>query len=119
MSEPSTTTSGSADVSWSASEIQIAHEPLGTDAISGDPTAGFLELAVFKDLTVGVWEMTKGVAEDTEEDEVFVVVSGRATVEFLDSGEVLHLSAGTVARLIAGQRTRWTVYETLRKVYIS
>ncbi len=43
----------------------------------------------------------------------------RPKVEFLDSGETLTLVPGTVGRLRLGQRTRWTVEETLRKVYLS
>jgi uncharacterized cupin superfamily protein len=56
---------------------------------------------------------------DTEVDEVFVVLQGRATLEFDGSDEVLELHPGVVGRLAAGARTRWTVTDTLRKVYIS
>jgi uncharacterized cupin superfamily protein len=67
---------------------------------------------------VGVWEITAGVADDTEVDELFVVLSGRARVEFLDEGRSIELGPGSIARLRAGQRTRWHVAETLRKVYV-
>ncbi|MDA8398283.1 MAG: cupin domain-containing protein [Actinomycetota bacterium] len=49
---------------------------------------------------------------------MFLVVDGRGKVEF-DDGEVLDLEAGAVVRLRAGDRTTWTVYEPLRKLYIS
>jgi uncharacterized cupin superfamily protein len=71
------------------------------------------------DVEVGVWEMTVGAMSDTESDEVFVVISGRATVRFEHDGSVLTLGPGTVGRLSAGQRTVWTVTETIRKVYIA
>ncbi|QKW23796.1 cupin domain-containing protein [Kitasatospora sp. NA04385] len=64
----------------------------------------------------GIWQITPGVVTDTEADEMFVVLSGRATVEFED-GPVLELGPGDLAVLREGDRTTWTVHETLRKVY--
>jgi uncharacterized cupin superfamily protein len=54
---------------------------------------------------------------DVESDEMFVVLTGRATIELLDRGQVLQVAAGDVCMLMEGERTRWTVHETLRKVY--
>jgi uncharacterized protein len=70
----------------------------------------------------GVWQITPGVVTDVEADELFVVVSGRATVEVLDPGSgavtgVLELAPGYAGVFAAGTHTRWTVHETLRKVY--
>ena len=62
--------------------------------------------------------MEPGVDHDTEADEVFVVLAGRGTVEFED-GEVVTLAPGVAVRLRAGERTTWTVTETLRKVYVA
>lgn len=64
----------------------------------------------------GVWEITPGVVTDVEADEVFAVLSGRATIEFED-GPTLEVGPGDVAVLPEGAVTRWTVHETLRKVY--
>ncbi|MFE7956936.1 cupin domain-containing protein [Streptomyces sp. NPDC057413] len=64
----------------------------------------------------GIWQITPGVVTDTETDEVFVVISGSATVE-VDGGPTLHLGPGDMAVLREGDRTTWTVHETLRKVY--
>ena len=64
----------------------------------------------------GVWEITPGVVTDVEADEVFVVLTGRATIEFED-GQALEVGPGDVAVLPEGAVTRWTVHETLRKVY--
>jgi uncharacterized cupin superfamily protein len=66
----------------------------------------------------GIWQITPGVATDVEVDEVFVVVSGRATVE-VEGGPTLELAPGTVGTLRAGDRTVWRVHETLRKVYVA
>ncbi|MFT4010137.1 MAG: cupin domain-containing protein [Nocardioidaceae bacterium] len=64
----------------------------------------------------GVWEHLPGTSTDVEADEVFVVLTGRGTVRF-ESGEVLDLAPGVVARLHAGERTTWEITEPLRKVY--
>jgi uncharacterized cupin superfamily protein len=53
-----------------------------------------------------------------EADEVFVVLSGRATIE-VENGPTLEVGPGDVAVLPEGTVTRWTVHETLRKVYQS
>ena len=64
----------------------------------------------------GVWEITPGVVADVEADEVFVVLSGRATIDF-EGGPSLEVGPGDVAVLPEGAVTRWTVHETLRKIY--
>ncbi len=88
--------------------------PAGQEVLAGAPSARAAELA--PDGSVGVWEMTAGSVSDVEADEVFVVVAGRGTVAFED-GEVLALAPGAVVRLREGERTTWTVEQTLRKVY--
>jgi uncharacterized cupin superfamily protein len=50
---------------------------------------------------------------------VFVVLSGCATIDFEDGGNPIEVRAGDVVHLRDGQRTRWTVTETLRKVYVT
>ncbi len=69
------------------------------------------------DLTIGIWEHTPGVSRDVEADEVFVVLSGDASVAFDDGSPTIELRPGSLVRLSAGQRTMWTVRETLRKVF--
>lgn len=81
-------------------------------------TAPLSPLATLGDAEIGLWGMEPGVDHDTEVDEVFVVLAGRGTVEFED-GEVVTLGPGVVVRLRAGERTTWTVTETLRKVYVA
>ncbi|TNM70333.1 cupin domain-containing protein [Streptomyces sp. NP160] len=94
--------------------------PAGEEVVAGAPTARYLELAAPAGVEVGLWEMTPGAARDTEADEVFVVLSGRATVTVSsqDDDELLELTAGSVVRLRAGDRTTWTVHEPLRKLYV-
>ncbi|WP_198954848.1 cupin domain-containing protein [Kineosporia sp. R_H_3] len=68
-------------------------------------------------VAVGVWQHSAGVSRDVEADEIFVVLSGRATVE-VEGGPTLEIGPGDVGLLPAGARTTWTVHETLRKVYV-
>lgn len=86
--------------------------------IKGSPRTGAKSLGEFGGVNVGVWEMTPGTMSDTELDEIFVVLHGAGTVEFKDRAP-MHLAAGDIVRLYAGQQTVWTVTETLRKVYLS
>jgi hypothetical protein len=64
----------------------------------------------------GVWQITPGVVTDVEVDEVFVVLSGRATIEIAD-GPTLEVGPGDLCVLAQGARTVWRVHETLRKVF--
>jgi uncharacterized cupin superfamily protein len=88
------------------------------DIVHGTPTSTSRDVMELDGLSIGVWELTPGTVTDVEVDEVFVVLSGRATVEFGGDDRVLQLEPGTIGRLGKGARTRWTVTETLRKVYI-
>lgn len=109
----------------SAANVQLFHESLhAEDVVDGSPTAAIHELEDLGGCGVGIWEMTPGTATDVEAEEVFVVLSGQATIDFLDAenGETLttlRIGPGDVVRLRAGQKTRWTVTQTLRKVYFS
>ncbi len=67
---------------------------------------------------VGVWEIGPGTATDVEVDEVFVVLSGRATLSVVGWPDVV-VGPGDVVRLRAGAATTWAVTERLRKVYLS
>ncbi|WP_375389691.1 cupin domain-containing protein [uncultured Amnibacterium sp.] len=100
---------------WQAAEVPIEHEVL-PDA--GGQTAGSADLGPFGAGSFGVWEIETGVSTDVEADEVAVVLSGRGSVEDLDTGAVVDLAPGTILRLTAGTRTRWTITERLRKAYV-
>ncbi|PFG43469.1 hypothetical protein ATJ88_2166 [Isoptericola jiangsuensis] len=82
------------------------------------PGTGHRPLGALGGLEVGVWEMEQGTADDTETDEVFVVLTGAGTVTF-DDGEEIALAPGVAVRLRAGERTTWTVTDTLRKLYVA
>jgi uncharacterized protein len=99
-----------------AATLAIEHGPVPAEqVIEGSPTTGIAELTD----GIGVWEITPGTVRDTEIDEVFVVLSGRATLEFHDPAlPSIELSPGSTVLLTAGMQTVWIVHETLRKVYI-
>jgi uncharacterized cupin superfamily protein len=131
-----------ANAAVAALEGDLEHEAVAPDdVVAGAPTTATAELVAEGDRRIGLWEITPGVVTDTEADEVFVVLAGRGRVEFLSPAggapgdpvpgggvpgdpvpgelpEPLELAPGTVGRLSAGTRTRWTITETLRKVYI-
>ncbi|WP_433548179.1 cupin domain-containing protein [Streptomyces sp. CA-294286] len=94
-------------------------EPLDPEQIvSGDPVVTgkvLWESPDGKQLR-GIWQITPGVVTDTEANELFVVVSGRATVE-VEGGATLRVGPGDACVLREGDRTTWTVHETLRKAY--
>ena len=103
-----------------AGSLSVEHRAVGPDqVVDGRPSTGIVELGRFGGLDVGVWEMTPGVMRDEESDEVFVVLSGSATVEFDDGTTALSMQPGDVVRLAEGAKTVWTVTETLRKVYLA
>jgi uncharacterized cupin superfamily protein len=67
-------------------------------------------------LTTGVWRCTEGTVTDVEADETFLVLSGRATIEHEGTGH--EVGPGDVYILPAGAETRWTVHETITKVFV-
>jgi uncharacterized cupin superfamily protein len=97
----------------------LDHEPLPPEqVVQGSPTTASTVLDAGAGREFGLWEMTPGTATDTEVDEVFVVLSGRATVTGI-APEPVELVPGSVVRLTAGMQSTWTVHETLRKVYLA
>ncbi|GAA1355651.1 cupin domain-containing protein [Arthrobacter koreensis] len=120
----STLTSLPAGVPVQPEALELVREPVPAEAIaSGAPATGVHPLGSFGGVGLGVWEMTEGGMFDTEADEIFLVLSGAATVDFLaEDGTVTATAAlgpHTLMRLAAGTRTRWTVTKTLRKVYLT
>ncbi len=103
----------------SASQVEVPLTPVpAAQIVAGSPATGSVDLD--EDMGFGVWEMTQGAMSDVEIDEVFVVVAGSATVEFVDPDlPSIQLRPGSIVRLESGMRTVWTVRETLRKVYLA
>lgn len=108
-----------------AATVALTHEPLPeSQVVAGSPTTATLVLDERDGREIGVWEITPGTASDVEVDEVFVVLSGHARVEFIavPDGALpasIDIGPGSVVRLTAGMSTTWTVHDTLRKVYLA
>jgi uncharacterized protein len=100
----------------SATVLDVQELP-AEQCIDGTLATGVACLAEPPGLTVGVWEHPVGSSTDVEQDEVFVVLSGRGRVILAD-GRVLELSPGTVGVLAAGTATTWEIDERLRKVWV-
>ena len=103
-----------------ANQLTFPFMPVPAEKVlEGSPAASAIALGTYAGCEVGVWEHTAGTSTDVEADELFIVLSGRATVTFLDEERTVHLEPGSVMQLFAGQRTEWAVIETLRKVYLA
>ncbi|MGO1435310.1 MAG: cupin domain-containing protein [Canibacter sp.] len=105
----------------SVPELEVTLEAVpDTDTVSGAPVQGAQELGAFAGSDFGVWELRDGVVTDTEVEEISVIVSGSATIEFLagpQQGDTITVRAGDVLRLAEGAKTRWSVEDHIRKVY--
>ncbi|RSS23083.1 cupin domain-containing protein [Streptomyces sp. WAC08452] len=100
-------------------EAELEPEPLSPEQIvSGTPevTGKVVWESADGRRVRGVWQITPGVVTDTEADEMFVVLSGSATIE-VAGGPTLAVGPGDLVVLREGDRTTWTVHETLRKAY--
>lgn len=84
----------------------------------GWPTATTELLADLGRVRVSVWEVTTGVVADLEHDEYLLVLSGAGSLR-LEGGPAVPLAPHTLVRLGEGERTEWTVTETLRALVVS
>ncbi len=101
-----------------ATTQELTPDPLDpSQVVSGNPQVSAHELLETDTLAVGIWQHTAGVSTDVEVDEIFVVLTGRASIE-VAGGPTLVVGPGDVGVLEAGAETTWTVHEDLRKIYI-
>lgn len=110
----------SADTTLDAMTADLIREPLPAEQVVAgpEPIVGTKPLGAFAGVAVGIWEIGPSVTLDIEADEMFVVLTGSAVVSFEDGTPDLTLRPGIMARFTTGQRTRWVVAETLRKIYV-
>ena len=105
--------------SFDPASLELEPSPLDpSQVVAGDPQVAERVMWSSPDgrRHRGVWEHGVGASTDVEVDEVFVVVSGRATIE-VEGGPTIEVGPGAVGVLEAGARTTWRVHETLRKVF--
>ena len=100
--------------------VIVPLEPVPSAEVeSGSPRQGTLELGAVGDAEAGIWELRSGSVFDTEIDELFVVISGGATIKLLDEDRSIEVKPGDVMHLAAGTRTQWIVPDHIRKVYLT
>jgi uncharacterized cupin superfamily protein len=106
------------DTSGSASDGPFEDLP-ASDIVSGSPTTSTRELWTDAGpVEAGVWAMTPGIARDTEAQEIFVVLAGRATITIRGAAPRT-VSTGDIVSFEEGDETVWEVHETLRKFYVT
>jgi uncharacterized protein len=88
-------------------------------ATDGDPIESILELSDDGRVSTGIWACTPGSFPSAREgySEVMTFVAGDATITD-DDGTEHPVAAGTTIVLNDGWRGRWTIRETVRKVYV-
>ena len=100
-----------------AREAELEEDALDpAQVLEGDPrTSAFVLTRTPDGAESGIWRCTPGRFRDTETDEAFVVLEGKATIEW--AGGAIDVGAGDLCHLAAGTKTVWTVHETLLKGY--
>jgi hypothetical protein len=106
-------------VVWHAVDVPLEPGDLEpSQVVAGAPAITETLLSESPDGRVvrGIWRITEGTVTDVEQDEMFVVLEGRATIE-VQAGPTVRVGPGDVCLLRRGARTTWTVHEPLRKVF--
>jgi hypothetical protein len=109
----------SGSFAMSAASVPLVPGELSpSQVLAGSPevTEAVLSESADGRIVRGIWRITEGTVTDVEQDELFVVLEGRATIE-IDGGPTLEVGPGDVCVLERGARTTWTVHEALRKVF--
>ncbi len=88
----------------------------GDTVLAGHPVTSNVVLTSQHNVRYGIWQITPGKSVQIAPTGMFVVLSGRATVA-VDGGPTLDIGPGDVCIWDGGERTIWTVHETLRKVW--
>lgn len=98
-----------------AAAARLEPEPLDPEQIlEGSPeTSAYVLAATPAGGETGVWRCTPGRFRDVEAAETFVVIEGRATIEW--EGGTVEVGPGDVCSLEPGTKTVWTVHETILK----
>jgi len=103
---------------WGAAPVSVVRAGAAALVDEADGATRALTLEETPAGEVGIWEIDPGTAHDVEVDEVFVVLSGRATIRVGGQPDA-EVGPGDVVRLRAGTETTWVVTERLRKVYLA
>lgn len=104
--------------------VPMEHEVVPAEqSVAGEPTIAAKELGEIFGVEFGLWEMSAGTMTDIEAEELFVVLSGSATVQVHAvngfAAAELVLRPGTVCHLSEGMHTTWILDAPLRKLYLA
>lgn len=94
------------------------YAPEPGSVLAGNPVSSNTVLTGDHKVKYGIWQITPGTSVQVASTGMFVVLSGRATVA-VDGGPTFDIGPGDVCIWDGGERTIWTVHETLRKVWCS
>lgn len=98
-------------------DVELTLEPPKPDRVlAGNPVTSNAVLLKQNNVKYGVWQITPGTSVQIAPTGMFVVLSGRATVA-VEGGPTLDIGPGDVCIWDGGERTVWTVHETVRKVW--
>jgi uncharacterized protein len=100
-----------------AADVELtpdAPEPDGV--LAGNPVTSSAVLLSDDKVRYGIWQITPGTSVQFATAGMFVVLSGRATIA-VDGGPTFDIGPGDVSIWDGGERTIWTVHETVRKVW--
>ena len=114
---PTTQSEAAGAVVWRPVEVPLAPGELDpSQVLVGRPAVTETVLSESRDGRVvrGIWRITEGTVTDVEQDEVFVVLEGRATIE-VQGGATVRVGPGDVRVLQRGAGTTWTVHGPLRR----
>jgi len=96
---------------------QLEPDPLDPEqVVLGNPEVSSLTLWEKDGAESGLWRITPGEASDVEVKESFLVIEGRATIEYAD-GRAFTVGPGDTHHFEGGEETVWKVEETLLKAF--
>ncbi|MBN8865951.1 MAG: DUF861 domain-containing protein [Solirubrobacterales bacterium] len=84
--------------------------------VLGNPETSSLTLLEENGQESGLWRITPGEVTDVEAKESFLVITGRAIIEYAD-GRAFTVGPGDTHHFEGGEETTWKVEETLLKAF--
>lgn len=107
-----------------ALSVELAHEPVPAEqSLAGDPTTAAESLGEIFGAEFGLWKMSAGTMSDVEAEELFIVLSGTATVTIHPVNgfeeQTVNLVPGSICHLREGMNTTWVLEAPLRKMYLA
>lgn len=84
--------------------------------VLGDPEVSSITLYRDESCEAGLWQITPGEVTDVEAEESFLVIEGRAVIEYSD-GRAFTVGPGDTHSFQGGEETTWKVERKLLKAW--